>query len=122
MEMVKCEAHDCTISYTLSVLGGKWKWAILFLISQDGIVRYGRLKEYLPSIAHKTLSQQLKELELSEIIHREQYNQIPPKVEYSLTEKGKTLVPILQLMSQWGVENKPSNNDYDNKGIAVVED
>jgi len=59
---------------------------------------------HLPSIAHKTLSQQLKELESSELIHRKQYNQVPPKVKYSLTDKGKTLIPILELMSQW--ENK----------------
>jgi DNA-binding HxlR family transcriptional regulator len=63
------------------------------------------LKEYLPPIAHKTLSQQLKELESSEIIHREQYNVMPPKVEYSLTDRGKTLVPILELMSRWGEKN-----------------
>lgn len=102
----KNEELDCPISYTLSVLGGKWKWAILFLIFRDGVIRYGKLKDYLPSIAHKTLSQQLKELENSGMIHREQYIQVPPKVEYSLTKKGETLIPILQLMSQWGEKNR----------------
>jgi len=63
-------------------------------------------KENLINIAHKTLSQQLKELEESSIVHREQDNQVPPRVEYSLTEKGKTLIPILDLMSQWGVQNR----------------
>lgn len=53
------------------------------------------------------LSQELKELEAEKLIHREEYHQIPPKVEYSLTEKGKTLLPILDLMSKWGTENKP---------------
>lgn len=93
---------NCPINYTLSILGGKWKWAILWLICSNGEIRYGRLKEKLPSIAHKTLSQQLKELEINDLIHREQYNQVPPKVEYTLTDKGKTLIPILELMSQWG--------------------
>lgn len=102
MEHNEKEGLNCPINYTLSILGGKWKWAILWLISTNGVIRYGRLKENLPSIAHKTLSHQLKGLESNELIHREQYNQVPPKVEYSLTNKGKTLIPILELMSQWG--------------------
>lgn len=97
---------DCPMLYTLSIVGGKWKWVILFIISEQKIIRYGELKSKLPSIAHKTLSQQLKELESCDIVHREQYNQVPPKVEYSLTAKGKTLIPILGLMSQWGIENR----------------
>jgi DNA-binding HxlR family transcriptional regulator len=101
-----CPFNGCPIEYTLSIVGGKWKWAILSLISQNGIIRYGKLKDRIPKIAHKTLSQQLKELEESNIIHREQYNQVPPRVEYSLTERGKTLVPILDLMSQWGMSNR----------------
>lgn len=104
------EGQNCPITYTLSIIGGKWKWAILFLIYRDEVIRYGELKNYLPSIAHKTLSQQLKELENNDIIHREQYHQIPPKVEYSLTEKGKTLIPILKLMSQWGEKNRNMEN------------
>ncbi|MBC2581677.1 helix-turn-helix domain-containing protein [Clostridium sp. DJ247] len=101
-----CPFNGCPIGYTLSVMGGKWKWAILSLIAQDEVIRYGKLKMNLPKIAHKTLSQQLKELEQNDIINRKQYNQMPPKVEYSLTKKGKTLIPILELMSQWGVQNK----------------
>lgn len=97
---------SCPVNYTMSVVGGKWKWAILSLIARDEVVRYGKLKDYLRGIAHKTLSQQLKEMEDDNIIHRKQYNQIPPKVEYSLTEKGKTLLPILELMSQWGERNR----------------
>lgn len=103
--------HQCSIYYTLSVLEGKWKWAILWFIYRDEVLRYGELKEKLQTIAHKTLSQQLKELEENELIHREQYNQIPPKVEYSLTGKGKTLIPILDLMSRWGEQNKQKNEN-----------
>lgn len=101
-----CQFSNCPITYTLSVVGGKWKWVILSLIAQHVVMRYSQIKTAMPLVAHKTLSQQLKELEASDILHREQYNQIPPKVEYSLTEKGKTLIPILDLMSQWGTKNK----------------
>lgn len=93
---------QCPVNYTLSIVGGKWKWIIIWRIGLHGVIRYGKLKEELSSIAHKTLSQQLKELEKHDLVHRKQYNQIPPKVEYSLTEKGKTLLPILDQMRQWG--------------------
>ncbi|WP_371368142.1 putative HTH-type transcriptional regulator YybR [Sporomusa rhizae] len=102
----ECPFNGCPIEYTLSIVGGKWKWAILSLIAQDKIIRYGQVKENLPKIAHRTLSHQLKELEKSNIIHRKQYNQVPPKVEYSLTDRGKSLIPILDLMSQWGISNR----------------
>lgn len=105
MEHNESEGLNCPINYTLSILGGKWKWAILWLISSKAVIRYGGLKENLPSIADKTLSQQLKELENYNLIHREQYNQVPPRVEYTLTDKGKTLIPILELMSEWGRNN-----------------
>lgn len=102
------EECDCSIIYTISVVGGKWKWLILYKLSENGVLRYGQLKKILPAITHKMLSQELKELEAEQLIHRKEYHQIPPKVEYSLTAKGKTLLPILDLMSKWGDENKPS--------------
>jgi len=108
MEFNNKKGLDCPINYTLSIVQGKWKWAILWLIYQSEVIRYGKLKEKLQFIAHKTLSQQLKELENSELIHREQYNVIPPKVEYTLTEKGKAVIPILELLSQWGSKYKQS--------------
>ena len=97
---------ECPIIYTLAVVGGKWRWLIIYKLSENGILRYGELKKALPHITHKMLSQELKELEAQKLIHREEYHQIPPKVEYSLTEKGQTLLPILDLMSKWGDENK----------------
>lgn len=100
----------CPITYTLSVIGGKWKWLILYKLFQNGVQRYGELKQSMPSITHKTLSQQLKELEAEELVYRNQYYQVPPKVEYSLTQKGKTLIPILQRMSDWGANNNPLQN------------
>jgi len=97
---------ECPIVYTLAVVGGKWRWLIIYKLSEAGILRYGELKRTLPHITHKMLSQELKELEAEELIHRKEYPQVPPKVEYSLTEKGETLLPILELMSKWGIENK----------------
>ena len=68
--------------------------------------RYGEIKKSIPPITHKMLSQQLKELEAEQLVARKEYHQIPPKVEYSLTQRGNTLIPILELMSHWGAENK----------------
>lgn len=96
----------CSISYTLTAVGGRWKWLILYKIFQNEILRYGEIKRNMPSITHKMLSQQLKELQEENLINRKEFPQIPPKVEYSLTDKGKTLIPILNLMAKWGEENK----------------
>lgn len=97
---------NCAVAYTLSIVGGKWNWLILYKLSQNGTQRYGELKGKIPLITHKMLSQQLKELEAHQLINRNEYHQIPPKVEYSLTEKGATLIPILKLMAEWGTVNK----------------
>ena len=109
--MVKHDAEyynaDCPITYTISILEGKWKWLIIWVLEEEGIIRYGELKRNLPKITHKMLSQQLKELEKMELISRKSYHQIPPKVEYSLTGKGKTLLPIIDLMCEWGEKNCP---------------
>ncbi len=106
MKSNELEELRCPVTYTLSVVGGKWKWIILYMIYLEEIVRYNQLKKRLPSIAHKTLSQQLDELEQRDIIRRKQYDEIPPRVEYSLTEKGKSLIPILLQMAQWGKEHQ----------------
>jgi DNA-binding HxlR family transcriptional regulator len=102
MKSFESKYNSCPLYYTISTIEGKWKWIILWEVYQAEVIRYNKLKDTLEPIAHKTLSNQLKELESSNLIHREQYNEIPPKVEYSLTEEGKTLVPILKLMYQWG--------------------
>lgn len=102
------ENCNCAIIYTLSVVGGKWKWLIMYKLSENSVLRYGELKRILPSITHKMLSQQLKELEAEHLVCRKAYRQIPPKVEYSLTDKGETLLPIMDLMSEWGRKNRPS--------------
>jgi DNA-binding HxlR family transcriptional regulator len=99
------DKYTCPVEYTQKIVGGKWKPVILWYLSNDSPKRYGELKKILVSISHKMLSQQLKELETDNLIHREEYRQIPPKVEYSITDKGRTLLPILKLMHHWGLEN-----------------
>lgn len=106
MKKWSVDEGKCSISYTLSVVGGRWKWLILYKLFQNEVLRYGEIKRNMPSITHKMLSQQLKELESTNLISRKEYPQIPPKVEYSLTKKGETLIPILTLMSEWGNKNK----------------
>lgn len=101
------ECGCCAIVYTLSIVGGKWKWLIVDTLSANGILRYGQLKKLLPHITHKMLSHELKELEAEHLILRNEYHQVPPKVEYSLTEKGKSLLPILDTMCEWGENNMP---------------
>ena len=111
--MDNCARNECgkSITYTLSIVGGKWKWLILAILFQNGVQRYGQIKKSIPTITHKMLSQQLKELESEQLIDRKEYHQIPPKVEYSLTAKGKTLIPILQLMAEWGTKHKTAQYD-----------
>jgi DNA-binding HxlR family transcriptional regulator len=97
--------HICPVERTLSVIGGKWKLLIIYYLMIDKVKRYGELKRCIHGITHKMLSMQLKELESDGIVLRNEYPQIPPKVEYSLTQKGATLLPILQVMFDWGINN-----------------
>lgn len=99
----------CPLEYTVGVIGGKWKMVLLWRLSKEPVKRYGELKQLLAGISHKMLSQQLKELESSGLITRKEYHQIPPKVEYSLSEKGKTIVPLLINAYNWGKENMSPN-------------
>ncbi|WP_349407710.1 helix-turn-helix domain-containing protein [Pseudalkalibacillus sp. SCS-8] len=95
----------CAIEYTLKKIGGKWKTVILWHLSMDGTYRYNELRRLLPGVTHKVLTQQLKELEEDAFISRKQFDEIPPRVEYSITERGLTLMPILKEMHKWGTEN-----------------
>ncbi len=93
-------------SYTLSLINGKYKMTILYTLMEFGVVRFNEIKKYIGEISYKTLSLTLKELERDQLVHREEYPQIPPKVEYSLTERGKSLMPILDMMCEWGDRNR----------------
>lgn len=93
---------NCEKELTLSVIGGKWKMLILWYLGKEGTKRFNELKSLMPGITQRMLVNQLRELEEDLIVHREVYPVVPPKVEYSLTEQGKSLMPILESMYEWG--------------------
>lgn len=99
------QIEDQYFLYTMSLIGGKWKMHILFWLSMKKIMRYGELKKALGKITHKMLSDQLKELERDGLILRKEYQQVPPKVEYSLTETGESLMPLLHSICGWGMDH-----------------
>lgn len=99
------EVNDEAFIYTMSLISGKWKMHILFLLSTRENYRYGELKRRLGKITHKMLSSQLKELENDDLIIRTQYNEVPPKVEYRISERGKSLIPVLSAICKWGHEH-----------------
>lgn len=94
--------YTCSMELTLDIIGGKWKTLILWHLGLDGTKRFSEVKKSLPGITQKMLTQQLRELEAYGMINRKVYPQVPPKVEYSLTEEGKSLMPVLKTMCTWG--------------------
>ena len=94
--------EDTGFNYTMSLIQGKYKMFILYTLGCYNVVRFNEMKKYIGEISDKTLSSTLKELEADGLIRRREYLQIPPKVEYSLSEKGKSLIPILDEMCDWG--------------------
>src|SRR5579871_3843466 len=94
-------AYSCPIEARLDVIGGRWKGVILFRLL-DGKKRFGELKRLLPDVTQRMLTLQLRELESDGIVERTVYREVPPKVEYALTEFGRSLEPILLLLCDWG--------------------
>ena len=92
----------CRVDDALGIIVGKWKPLILLILLQEGTHRYSELKRRVPGITQKMLTKQLRELEAEDIISRKVYPQVPPKVEYAITEYGKSLEPILTAMHEWG--------------------
>ena len=101
--------EDRHFLYTRSLIGGKWKMHILFWLCIRDVMRYSELEKALGKITHKMLSDQLKELVQDGLILRKEYPQVPPKVEYSLTETGQSLMPVLHGICGWGMEHLDSN-------------
>ena len=95
------QQHNCPVEATLELIGGKYKALILWYLSSDKL-RYSQLRELLTGITPNMLTQQLRELESKQLVHREVFPIVPPKVEYSLTDLGKSLMPILIAMRDWG--------------------
>lgn len=98
--------EDTGFSYTLSLISGKHKMVILYCLMEYEVVRFNELKRYLKNISDKTLSTNLKELEADRLIIRTEYPQIPPKVEYRLSERGNSLMAVLDQLCVWGEQNK----------------
>jgi DNA-binding HxlR family transcriptional regulator len=96
--------ENCAVVRTVSYIGGKWKPCILIRLLSGGQVRFGKLSVQMPDMSRKILSQQLKELEEDGLIIRRSYMEKPPRVEYELSERGRTLIPILKAMYDWGIQ------------------
>ncbi len=95
------QIFHCALDVTMNYIGGKWKTVVLWYL-RNGTKRFSELKKHIPEITEKMLSIQLKQLERDGIIHRKVYPEVPPKVEYCLSEEGKSLIPMLEEMAKWG--------------------
>lgn len=98
--------HFCPVETSIELLSGKWKGRILWKLYNNPTMRFGELRRALGNITEKMLTQQLRELESVNLINREIYREVPPKVEYSLSDFGKTICPILDKFAEWGVANQ----------------
>ena len=96
---------NCEKELTLSLFSGKWKMIILYYLGTEGKLRFSDIKRMLPKITHKVLTTQIRELEEDGIVHRKVYPEVPPRVEYSLTNLGESLMPIVFMMYDWGKKN-----------------
>lgn len=99
--------NNCSVVHAMNILGGRWKLIILYLLA-NGALRFGKFFVFLPKISRKVLTDQLRELEEDGLIIRKKYAEIPPRVEYSLSEKGENLLPVLKELSNWSKGNYPN--------------
>jgi DNA-binding HxlR family transcriptional regulator len=104
VSMVKGKLVHCPVEITLTVIGGKYKPVILYHLAVESVLRFGELRRMLPFASKKMLTQQLRELEADGLLTRKVYHQVPPKVEYSLSARGKSLQPVLNAMLSWGAK------------------
>ena len=109
------EDFHCALDVTMRFIGGKWKAVVIWYL-RNGKKRFGELKRHIPDITDKMLSIQLKALEQDGIVSRQVYAEVPPKVEYKLTEEGKTLLPIVEAIASWG------RNKAENEGRMVLDE
>ena len=100
--------YGCSVEATLVVIGGRWKSIIIFLLLQNKVMRFGALNKNIEGITQRMLTRQLRELESDQIVLRQVYAQVPPRVEYSLTVYGQTLEPIMIAMRDWGAKHMSS--------------
>jgi DNA-binding HxlR family transcriptional regulator len=107
----------CPAEVTLSVIGGRWKVVLLYHLFQ-GTKRFSQLQRAIPGITQKMLTQQLREMERDGLVHREIYPSVPPKVEYSLTDLGMSLRPVINAMCDWGLKYR--DGELDTKAMRLV--
>ena len=105
--VILTESGKCPVTPVIQMLQGKWKLQILYELCIKSPMRFGELKKMLKPITNTALTNALKELETSELVQRIQYNEMPLRVEYSLTEKGRDLLPVFYAISQWGLKYIP---------------
>ncbi|WP_240374177.1 winged helix-turn-helix transcriptional regulator [Bacillus piscicola] len=105
LDKVRNGQFNCEKELTLSLISGKWKITIVYYLGSGGTMRFNEIRRLFPKITHKVLTTQLRELEEDGLLHREVYPEVPPKVEYSLTDRGRSLMPIIESMFQWGKEH-----------------
>lgn len=97
---------NCPLTFALNLIGGKWRLPIIWALSKNGTMRYNELRRSIGGITNMMLTQSLRELESYGIIYRKQFMEIPPRVEYSLTQSGQNLIPALKALASWGKEMK----------------
>jgi len=95
-------AAGCSVEATLGLIGGKWKGVILYRLLTEQVLRFNELRRLLPNITQRMLTNQLRELEGDKLIARKVYPEVPPKVEYRLTDYGQTLAPVIYALKAWG--------------------
>lgn len=106
-DIILTESGNCPVTPVIQMLQGKWKLQIIYELCIRSPMRFGELKKMLKPITNTMLTNALKELEEDGLVHREQYNEIPPRVEYSLTEKGQDMLSVFYAISQWGMKYIP---------------
>jgi len=102
----------CPLEYGLEIFGGKWKSRIICVLAEKGVLRYSSLRKEMINITDSVLASNIKELMADQIIQRQSYDEIPPRVEYCLTNKGKSVVPILQSICKWSGAYHKENSEF----------
>ncbi|MBM7616054.1 winged helix-turn-helix transcriptional regulator [Alkaliphilus hydrothermalis] len=101
-KVYKSSLDHCPLTFALKIIGGKWRLPIIWALSKSETMRYNELKRNIDGITNMMLTQTLKDLEANNIIKRQQYMEVPPRVEYALTENGENLIPALKQLANWG--------------------
>lgn len=110
--LTKEELPKCPVATTVYLIGNKWTLLILRELVANNNIRFGQIKKNIDGISQKVLTQNLRELENNGLVKRQVYAEVPPKVEYSLTNIGKTLIPVMDMLAKWGEEYKNLINAY----------